>query len=98
MLEIEVVYASSVVQEIVKLRVDDKTTVFQAIELSGFREKYALQLSKTTVGIYNTPTQLDALLEEHDRIVIYSPLLQDPKKLRMKRLKQQQLKACSQLS
>jgi hypothetical protein len=85
-LSIEVAYALPQKQELVRLQMPLGSTVLQAVEASGLKQKYPdIDLSKNKVGIFGKLTKLDALLRDRDRVEIYRPLIADPKEVRKKR-------------
>jgi putative ubiquitin-RnfH superfamily antitoxin RatB of RatAB toxin-antitoxin module len=61
-------------------------TVQQAIIASGILEKVPeLDLASIRVGVYGKLKPLEAILEPHDRIELYRPLIADPKEARRRR-------------
>ncbi|HOP23616.1 MAG TPA: RnfH family protein [Gammaproteobacteria bacterium] len=94
MINVEVAYALPEKQEIIKLQVNKKTTIEQAIKQSGLLEVYtAIDLfsedSANKVGIFSQIKSLDEIVNDGDRIEIYRPLIADPKEVRKKRAEQQ---------
>ncbi len=62
------------------------STVQQAIDASGLRQKYPeIDLAKNKVGVFGKLTRPDAPLRDRDRVEIYRPLIADPKEVRKKR-------------
>lgn len=85
-LSIEIAYALPQKQELVRLQMPPGSTVQQAVEASGLKQKYPeIDLSKNKVGIFGKLIKLDALLRDRDRVEIYRPLIADPKEVRKKR-------------
>lgn len=85
-LAIEVAYALPLKQELVHLRLPAGSTVQQAIEASGLRQKYPeIDLAKNKVGVFGKLSKLDTPLRDRDRVEIYRPLIADPKEVRKKR-------------
>ena len=83
---IELVYIKPDEQHVVELKVDNGTTIQQAIETSGLLEQFPeIDLSVNKVGIFSAIKPLDTVLESGDRIEIYRPLLADPKEARRQR-------------
>jgi putative ubiquitin-RnfH superfamily antitoxin RatB of RatAB toxin-antitoxin module len=81
-MNIGVAYADMQRQFWLRLEVPDNRTVREAIERSGILERVpGLDLSRQKVGIYGKLTQLDAPLQEHDRVEIYRAILIDPASL-----------------
>lgn len=86
MLNIEVCYALTGKQELVKLKVPAGTTVQQAVEASGLLTKYPeIDLKKNKFGIFAKLSKLDAALRDRDRVEVYRPLIADPKEVRKQR-------------
>jgi putative ubiquitin-RnfH superfamily antitoxin RatB of RatAB toxin-antitoxin module len=68
------------------MKVEQGTTIGQAIEASGVLEQYPeINLVTQPVGIYAKKKTLDTVLRERDRIEIYRPLVADPKDSRRRR-------------
>lgn len=85
-LSIEVAYTLPHRQELVQLKLSAGSTVQQAIESSGLRQKYPdIDLARNKVGVFGKLTRLDAPLRDRDRVEIYRPLIADPKEVRRKR-------------
>lgn len=83
---IEVIYALPHRQDLVQLKLPAGSTVQQAIEASGFAQKYPeIDLKSNKVGIFGKLVRLDTPLRERDRVEIYRPLIADPKEIRKKR-------------
>lgn len=83
---IEVVYALSNTQTLLRQSVAAGTTVGQAIEQCGVLLKHPeINLAKNKLGIFGKLTKADAVLREKDRIEIYRPLIADPKEVRRQR-------------
>jgi uncharacterized protein len=85
-INVEVAYALPHVQELVRVKLPNGSTVQQAIEASGLLQKHAdLDLAQVKLGIYGKLTKGDAALRDRDRVEIYRPLIADPKEIRKKR-------------
>lgn len=85
-INVEVVYARTERQEVVKLKLPEGSTVQQAIEASGLMQKHPeIDLAKGKFGIYAKLTKLDTALRDQDRVEIYRPLIADPKEVRKQR-------------
>lgn len=83
---IEVVFALQQQQVLVQLKLPSGSTVLQAIEASGLKQKYPeIDLAKNKVGIFGKLSKPDAKLRDRDRVEIYRPLIADPKEVRKKR-------------
>lgn len=87
-MQIEVAYALPHVQILQKLDVPPDCTVEQAIQRSGILRQFPeIDLTKNKLGIFGKFTQPHAVLQPHDRIEIYRPLIIDPKEARRLRAK-----------
>mgnify|MGYP003390998890 FL=1 len=85
-LSIEIAYALSQKQELVHLKLPAGSTVQQAIDASGLRQRHPeIDLAKNKVGVFGKLTRLDAPLRDRDRVEIYRPLIADPKEVRKQR-------------
>lgn len=85
-LSIEIAYALPQKQELVQLKLPIGSTVQQAIEASGLKQKHPeIDLAKNKVGVFGKLSKLDAPLRDRDRVEIYRPLIADPKEVRKKR-------------
>lgn len=52
----------------------------------GLLQKYPeIDLAKNKIGVFAKLSKLDALLQDHDRVEIYRPLIADPKEVRRQR-------------
>jgi len=85
-INVEVVYATAYSQHRVALRLQQASTVKQAIDESGLLAKFAeIDLTRNKVGIYAKLCRLDTTLRDQDRVEIYRPLVVDPKEVRRQR-------------
>ena len=85
-IQVEVVYAKPERQEVASLMMPAGSTVGQAIEASGLREKHPeIDLAKGKFGIYSKLVKADTALHDRDRVEIYRPLIADPKEVRKQR-------------
>lgn len=83
---IEIAYALPQKQELVHLKLPAGSTVQQAIDASGLRQRHPeIDLAKNKVGVFGKLTRLDAPLRDRDRVEIYRPLIADPKEVRKQR-------------
>ncbi len=90
-IRIWVAYALPDKQDLVSLQIPANSTVKQAIEMSGFLQKYEqIDLSKDSFGVYGKAVSLDQTLNDEDRVEIYRPLIIDPMQARRKRANLQQ--------
>jgi len=85
-ISVEVVYALPDKQYQRYVKVEQGSTVEQAIRESGLLElRREIDLASNKVGVYSRPVKLDDVINEGDRIEIYRPLIADPKELRRQR-------------
>jgi len=85
-ISVEVVYALPEKQYLRYVKVEQGSTVEQAIKASGLLElRKEIDLSSNKVGIFSRPVKLSDRVDEGDRIEIYRPLIADPKELRRQR-------------
>ncbi|MDF2529455.1 MAG: RnfH family protein [Gammaproteobacteria bacterium] len=90
MLSIEVAYALPDHQWLIPLQVCVGTSVIEAIRLSGILSQCKeLDATVLRLGIYGRSVDPDTILQNHDRVEIYRPLLVDPKQKRIIRAKSQ---------
>jgi len=83
---VEVAYALPNEQMIVPIKVNEGTTVEQAIKSSGILNKYPeIDLSNNKIGVFGRLSKLDSPLRHLDRVEIYRPLIADPKEVRKQR-------------
>ncbi|HEY6281342.1 MAG TPA: RnfH family protein [Burkholderiales bacterium] len=83
---IEVAYADTRSQTILRLRVKSGTTVGEAIKQSGVLEQYPeIDLGLNKVGIFGKLARTDTMLRDRDRVEIYRALIADPKEARRRR-------------
>ena len=92
-LTVEVAYALSGHQEIVRLEVEQGTTAYEAVLQSGLCARFPMiNIDSDTMGIFSRvlngkewPTPDKYILQENDRVEIYRPLIMDPKQARLAR-------------
>jgi putative ubiquitin-RnfH superfamily antitoxin RatB of RatAB toxin-antitoxin module len=85
-ISIEIAYAKPDTQVLISLKVDEGTTIEEAITRSGILAQFPeIDLTHNKVGVFSKIVKLDTLLRDKDRIEIYRPLLADPKEIRRKR-------------
>jgi len=86
---VEVVYALPERQYLKTVRLEEGSSVEQAIRASGLLEmRREIDLKVNKVGIYSRPVKLSDVVAEGDRVEIYRPLIADPKELRRIRAEQ----------
>lgn len=86
-IDVQVSYALPQRCELIRLSLPAGSTVAQAIEASGLRERHPdLDIDgRNKVGIYAKLTRLGVPLRDLDRVEIYRPLIADPKAVRKQR-------------
>ena len=83
---VEVAYATAENQLILSVSVPRGSTVREAIELSGIRQRFpGLEVEEGMVGIFSRKVGLEHRLMAGDRVEIYRPLIADPKEMRRRR-------------
>lgn len=86
MINVEVCYAQSATQVLVRVKLPSGATVQQALESCGLLQKYPeIDLKKNKFGVWNKLSKLDTVLRDQDRVEIYRPLIADPKEVRKQR-------------
>lgn len=79
-IRIEVAVAWPELQVVVPLTLDRNSTVAEAIDRSGLRERFpGLEISPDRLGVFADRRDPDDLLRDGDRVEIYRPLKIDPK-------------------
>ncbi|HRQ63813.1 MAG TPA: RnfH family protein [Xanthomonadaceae bacterium] len=90
-IRVEVAYATPQRQWLLPCQVAPGTTLAEAIEVSGIRDKCAdIEVVEGQVGIWSRVRPLATVLEDGDRVEIYRPLKADPKEVRRRRARQAQ--------
>ncbi|EPF14967.1 Uncharacterised protein family (UPF0125) [Cedecea davisae] len=85
-IQVEVIYALPQKQYLRKVKLEEGSTVEQAIVASGLLElRDDIDLRQNKVGIYSRPVKLGDAVQDGDRVEIYRPLIADPKELRRQR-------------
>lgn len=83
---VEVVYALPEKQYLRSVKLEEGSTVEQAISASGLLElRRDIDLASNKIGIYSRPVKLNDPLADGDRVEIYRPLIADPKEMRRQR-------------
>ena len=83
---VEVVYALPEKQYLRSVKLEEGSTVEQAIRASGLLElRRDIDLANNKIGIYSRPVKLNDPLTDGDRVEIYRPLIADPKEMRRQR-------------
>ncbi|OSN05805.1 RnfH family protein [Lonsdalea britannica] len=85
-MRVAVVYALPERQFLRALKLEEGSTVEQAIKASGLLTlRPEIDLTSNKVGIFSRIAKLDEALQEGDRVEIYRPITADPKELRRQR-------------
>ncbi|MDE0757200.1 MAG: RnfH family protein [Pseudomonadales bacterium] len=85
-LEIEVAFAGTDEQSVVKLCVADGTTARAAVTMSGLPLSFPdIRFSECLLGRFGSRIDEDARVESGDRIEVYRPLHLSPKEIRHRR-------------
>ncbi|AIP32306.1 rnfH Ubiquitin family protein [Paraburkholderia xenovorans LB400] len=86
-MSIEVCYASAGEQALIAVELPEGATLRQALDASGILRRFPqIDLDTQKVGVFGKLKPLDAVLNDHDRVEIYRPLLVDPKVSRQRRV------------
>jgi hypothetical protein len=82
-IRVEVVYALPERQYLRTVKLEEGSSVEQAVKASGLLElRSDIDLKQNKLGIYSRPVKLSDTVNDGDRIEIYRPLIADPKELR----------------
>lgn len=85
-INIEVVYATDTLQDVLKVSLSEGATIQDAIAASGVLKKFPeIDLTANKIGVFAKLVKLDSVLRDRDRIEIYRPLIADPKEVRKQR-------------
>ncbi|MBU9855305.1 RnfH family protein [Rahnella bonaserana] len=80
---VEVVYALPERQYLRTVKLQEGSSVEQAVKASGLLElRSDIDLKQNKLGIYSRPVKLADTVNDGDRVEIYRPLIADPKELR----------------
>lgn len=80
---VEVVYALPERQYLRTVKLQEGSSVEQAVKASGLLELHSdIDLKQNKLGIYSRPVKLADTVNDGDRVEIYRPLIADPKELR----------------
>jgi putative ubiquitin-RnfH superfamily antitoxin RatB of RatAB toxin-antitoxin module len=86
---VEVAYARPEDQLIVRLELPAGSTLRQAVEKSGIRDRFPeIDPASMKAGIFGKLKKNDQVLQAGDRVEIYRPLIADPKAVRKQRAAQ----------
>lgn len=86
LLSIDVVYGLLHKQKTISLQCEAGTTAQEAVVQSNINQYFPeIDLKDLTIGIYGKKCKQDYVLNDHDRVEIYRPLIADPKEVRKKR-------------
>jgi len=82
-IRVEVVYALPERQYLRTVKLEEGSSVEEAVKASGLLElRSDIDLKQNKLGIYSRPVKLADTVSDGDRIEIYRPLIADPKELR----------------
>lgn len=83
---VEVVYANQKTERIIRVQLEEGSTIETAIDRSGILLLFPeINLTKNAVGIFSQRKKLVDQVSDGDRVEIYRALLVDPKEARKKR-------------
>lgn len=83
LLDVEVVYARPDQQALIHLRVPAGSTVAQAVERSGLRQRFPeLAQGLPALAIFGRLVSAESVLQAGDRVELLRPLQADPKERR----------------
>ena len=86
LIDVEVAYARSDQQMLLRVRVPPGTTAGQAIDASGILDHFPkLDWKNTSIGIFGKVCKPEHILNAGDRVEVYRPLLMDPMQQRRQR-------------
>jgi uncharacterized protein len=86
LIRVEVVFGTARNQSLIELQVPRGTTLVEAIRLSGVVDQFPeIDIVNSRKGIFGRIAGNDRVLEDHDRVEIYRPLLVDPMEARRRR-------------
>ncbi|UOP04989.1 RnfH family protein [Conchiformibius kuhniae] len=84
-IDIEIAYGTAQVQKLYRLRVAAGTTAAQAVRECAVWRDFPDADPAAPLGIFGKRISGDTVLQAHDRVEIYRPLLADPKQARRNR-------------
>lgn len=83
---VEVAYGTRERQEVIEISVPLGTTVIDAVKTSGITHVFPeIDLDTAQLGVFGRQESPDRVLQAHDRVEIYRPLLMDPREARRRR-------------
>ncbi len=94
-ISVEVAYAKTTEQRIVRTQVKPGATLMDAVKQSAIHQYFPdIDLDNLTLGIYGKVVlkPSEQQVKTGDRIEIYRPLIADPKEVRKRRAEQARLK------
>lgn len=87
-IQVEIIYALPLVQDIIHLRLRIGTTVAQAIAAADVAARRPeMDLTEGSVAVHGRLVPMDTPLRDGDRVEITRPLSADPKEVRHRRVK-----------
>jgi uncharacterized protein len=85
-MRVELVHALADEQHLLALDLPEGATLADAIEASGWRQRFPeLLIDDEHVGVWNRRATLASVLRDGDRVEIHRPLVADPKLARRQR-------------
>ncbi len=94
-LTIEVAYALPERQRVVEIEVAPGTSARVAARQSGLDAEFDLDLDSVPLGVWGQPVDDAHVLSDGDRLELYRPLLMDPREMRRRRARGDQVGADS---
>lgn len=92
-MNIEVAYAKPEKQVILRVEIEEGSTIDQAIQASGILVQFPeIDFDNIKTGIFGKIAKRDTVLRDKDRVEIYRPLIADPKESRRKRAEKKEAK------
>lgn len=85
-MKIEVCYADTSGATRIPIDLDQGATLGDAIAVSQIIERLSLVREALSFGIFGRRADVDARLNEGDRVEVYRPLIVDPKEARRRRI------------
>lgn len=86
MISVTVAIALPDCQEVVALRLEEGSTVADALARSDLARRFPqVDLAAAPVGVWSRPCERATRLRDGDRVEVYRPLQADPKEMRRRR-------------
>lgn len=85
-IKVEVAYGTRECQEVIEICVPRGTTALEAVKVSGIARLFPeIDPDTAALGIFGRHESPARILESHDRVEVYRPLLMDPREARRRR-------------